>query len=60
MEPGYKDKYGVEHPALDGVPENRHETDEHFDIYWPLDCDFEVLATGIYNDGNSFMIIWFE
>ena len=60
MEPGYKDKRGVEHPAIDGVPEDRHETDEHFDIYWPLNCDFEILATGIYNDGNSYMIIWFE
>jgi hypothetical protein len=63
MEPGYKEGPGKgikEHPALDIVPEDRHETDEHFDIYWPLDCDFEVISVGEYSDGTTYMIVWFE
>ena len=60
LDPSYEITEGRKHPALDVVPINRKETTANYDMYWPLDCDFEVIDAGTYNDGTKYMIIWFE
>ena len=48
MDPTYKPRFGVDHPGLDLVPFNRHQTDENYEVYWPLDHVFEVIDIGRY------------
>lgn len=34
LDPEYKAQFGKDHPAYDVVPIDRHETQEHFGIFW--------------------------
>jgi len=34
LDPDYKTLFGKDHPAIDVVPHDRHETRDHYGIYW--------------------------
>jgi hypothetical protein len=53
----YRKEQGVGHYGLDCVPIDRKETIKHWDIYWPLPCQFKVVADGRYNDNTTYLFL---
>lgn len=50
----YKAQYGKDHFALDVVPEDRKEDDDHFDIRWPITSPGRVAAIYENDPGYGF------
>ena len=60
-DPGYINRGAFEfHPAYDFVPEDRHNSNKHFDVYWNRSKD--GIVTNIGNDAayGNFICICFE
>ncbi len=53
----YKIKRGKDHPAYDIVPKDRHETTDHFDMFWNRTKEGTVLKIGYDEHGYGFYIL---
>ncbi len=61
MDPEYQSTYGKDHPAIDVVPIDRHQTKKHFPIYWNRSKLGHVLAVGNDPTGyGNYILIGFE
>ena len=59
-DPQYKIDWGKDHPGYDVVPIDRHNTDEHFSIYWNRSKTGIILAKGFDNGYGNYILIGFE
>ena len=55
-DPAYKIKWKKDHPAYDLIPIDRHDTNEHFSIYWNRSKIGVILNSG-FDDGYGFYIL---
>ena len=56
----YDPFYGVDHPGYDLVPEDRHETDKHFGMYWNRSKTGVILNKGFDSGYGNYILIGFE
>ena len=59
-DPEYKKMYKKDHPAYDVVPEDRHNTIEHFGIYWNRSKTGVILHKGFDDGYGNFILIGYE
>ena len=59
-DPAYKIKYKKDHPGYDIIPIDRHDTDEHFNIYWNRSKTGVILAKGFDAGYGNYILIGFE
>ena len=59
-DPEYKELFGKDHPAYDLVPEDRHSTDKHFDIFWNRRKEGVILAKDFDGGYGNYVLIGFE
>lgn len=60
-DPGYINQGAFEfHPAYDVVPEDRHETRLHYDVYWNRSQDSIVTAVGCDEAYGNYICICYE
>jgi len=59
-DPGYEILFNNHHPAYDIVPKDRHETYEHFSIYWNRSKSGVILDKGFDVGYGNYILIGFE
>jgi len=59
-DPFYRPEYKKDHPAYDVVPEDRHETKDHFSIYWNRTKTGVILANSFDSGYGNYILIGFE
>lgn len=59
-DPQYKIDWNRDHPGYDLIPIDRHDTDEHFSIYWNRSKTGIILAKGFDKGYGNYILIGFE
>ena len=59
-DPEYKVKYKKDHPGYDLIPIDRHDTDEHFNIYWNRSKTGIILDVNFDAGYGNYILIGFE
>ena len=60
FDPDYRNATGKNHPAFDVVPQNRHYTEDNFDIFWNRSYKGRVLASGFDLGYGNYILVGFE